>query len=521
MKKIKRITAILLMAATLCGCSNKYTYEDGAYNRTQSYDCAFQTETTTAGDNEFSFEKNQFTEDEKNDVIRHLLANRKQIEHALQGEIEIPNEQLHFYIVNSLNAEEPIIDGNVVFLDRDTWQSDSANVSMLRAMLDSYASIKLHGLMAYVLETPSQPDALVEYVNNHPEVLDFFYGRLNLNYVSEEERTQFLNVINGFSRFLIERNGLKEFWISEISWDDVQDWLKDSGVSVDVTSMGEQELLANLEADYMQNYEICLFDDEIEYSFANCAAYFEDVNEMANLLKKDRYVRMDIERYFKNNGLEEWGPQADVNHIRYDIVYDATGQAGHANASNLDAPLICIPIPRELMMTHEFLHVWLASKEKLPDRYWLEEGLCEYFAHIVYGPERICEGLYNSLDDNSYENGEYAQYYYMKRTGDVSADNFDLRVAYDYYAYKQVVCHEKTDASDAKPSSLGAWSGEGDDLSYVATQSFATYLVDKYGLSTVVQFLEGNATYAETFGESYKALKTEWMDYLKIESNNV
>lgn len=516
-KKIKRITAILLMTAILCGCSSKYTYEEGVYSREQAYEGAFHTETTQVGDNEFSFEKDQFTDDEKNDVIQHLLENRKQIEHALQGEIEIPNEQIHIYIVNSLNAEEPIVDGDVVFLDRNTWQSDSAYAGMLRAMLDSYGSVKLYGLMGYVLETPIQSDALVEYVNKHPEVLDFFCGRLNLNYVSEEERTQFLNVINGFSHYLIERNGLKEFWLSDISWNDVQDWLADSGIPADVTGRTKQELLINLEAEDIPNYEICLVDGEIKYSFANCATYFEDVNEMANLLKKDRYVRMDIEQYFKNNGLENWVPQADVEHIRYDIVYDATGQAGHANTLNLDAPLISIPIPRELMMTHEFLHVWLAGNEKAADRYWLEEGLCEYFAHIVYGPERIREGLYNSLDDTSYENGEYAKYYYMKKPGDVSADNFDLRVAYDYYAYKQVVCHEKTDASDVRPSSLGAWTGEGDDLSYIATQSFATYLVDKYGLSTVVQFLEGKASYVEIFGKSYKALKTEWMNYLAIE----
>ena len=162
-------------------------------------------------------------------------------------------------------------------------------------------------------------------------------------------------------------------------------------------------------------------------------------------------------------------------------------------------------------LEHELMHGFFVDYTDL-NKYWIEEGFCEYVAYILYPDNKLVEGISKMSVDDSYEDGDFKRYLQSKNYD----DNDIVRLYFDYvvnrlYQGKDVSDYPKLKekvATNFGPNEQSKYYGL--ELSYTEAMSFTAYLIDLNGLDGLFDFMSSEKSYEEFYGKSYYILEKEW-----------
>jgi len=310
------------------------------------------------------------------------------------------------------------------------------------------------------------------------------------------------------------------------------DALLDTGKRIEYKTAYLQSL--GVEYEYIQTPEIENFflsmelssDETYEYimTFDNVTYYFKDFSEgppalYNQLLYYNTNALWDMIEYLKDNNLD-----ARLNterHFDYYMTFDVTEPSlTDYNTGNMY-------INDGASTLHEAVH---AMGVYTLNNIWLSEGICNYFSKILCFDDRVTSstmqiplmvaaGRYDAREAEGDIVAICAKKVYdrfMAKGGRLeSADSFDMRLYNDVLAaidfegeYSQSLAAAANSLSEKK------YTGVGGELTYNHATSLVAYLVDTYGIDTVMdayhtQNIEGK------FGKDYADLKEEWLEYLE------
>lgn len=510
------VVCFILLSA--CASGSQADFSEDRYNRESAYGVAFDTIKTERNGITYSFEKSACTEEEAVKYVDQINSDIVTIYNAL-SEIESISLQkkLDIYVVKSLVNHEQIIDGQNIFLDIASITDCSYRSLLLRAMLGMGDCVKIYGLSGYIFNINGDLNYVQDSLSSKRGELDLFIGRTNPSFATKEEIELFRNVAILLSRYVIEKKGLTHFVQSSITTEDIDEWLKyiDVSAAYDKESIEYQQ---KFEGSYRDGYDMVLKYDQTEYAFHDCGEYFTDISEVEDVLLANVKLTESIPLYWKEHNLTSYDFEGDINHILYDIQYNQNAISQTVVQGHEASPVIKILSQRQLTFTHEFMHVCFNCKDS--DRYWMEEGLCEYFAFVEFCPEYMKEGLYQALCDETYQNGKLKEYYEYFNGTITGVDTYNLQTVYNYYIYQLDILHQQPEVQMTNSiGSINGYKGTGDELNYMEAMTFAGYLVHENGIDKIVEFLSGTESYEDFFGSSYENLKSEWLNSISLDLN--
>ncbi|MBQ8488674.1 MAG: hypothetical protein IJ535_02725 [Pseudobutyrivibrio sp.] len=231
--------------------------------------------------------------------------------------------------------------------------------------------------------------------------------------------------------------------------------------------------------------------------------------KMMDLIQAEATTKKNLKKLLEEVSIEKSMYGGDVD----DITYHIENKGGRSYASTNDAGKIEITLNDLTVRTleHELMHGFFAEYSD-PNKYWIEEGFCEYVGYILYPEEQMVEYIKQFAVDDSYDQGDFKHYLQSKKYD----DNGIVKLYYDYVVNR---LYQRKDVSDypklKEKLSINFGANEqsnyyGIDLSYTEAMSFTAYLLDLKDLEGLFDFIYSDKSYEEFFGKSYVELENSW-----------
>lgn len=230
--------------------------------------------------------------------------------------------------------------------------------------------------------------------------------------------------------------------------------------------------------------------------------------KVIELIRIEAEIKDKLKEYLAEAGINKSVYGSDVDNITYHIENKGGRSYAHIENGQIDITLNDYGVRT---LEHELMHGFFQDYEDM-NKYWLEEGFCDYVAYVLYPEEYMVEYIRGFVNDEDYDNGDFKEYYSKKNGNDSNV----VRLYYDYvvdrlYQGKDVSDYPKL--KDKVGVNLGPnTTYTGVDLSYTEAMSFVEYLIDKKSKKELFTFITSDASYEEWWGKSYEELKTEWIN---------
>ena len=171
---------------------------------------------------------------------------------------------------------------------------------------------------------------------------------------------------------------------------------------------------------------------------------------------------------------------------------------------------------------HEAVH---AMGIRAGKHIWLSEGLCDYFGKMLGFNDQITaasiqtlmmteQGYYGATASAEVAKACLARY---KEKGGTYASiaEFNFRLMIDSMAVAELETGTYTTLGDAYQAvNVKESTHTGRELSYAQAASLVAYLIDTYGMETVLD-AQATQNISAAFGKEYEALKSDWLAYLE------
>ena len=206
-----------------------------------------------------------------------------------------------------------------------------------------------------------------------------------------------------------------------------------------------------------------------------------------------------------------------------ELKYNVPLQGG-ASSTNRNTGIMTIN--DTYAMLHEMVHAvsLYSNKEAL----WLSEGMADYLGkglgfddlvdqtHYLY-LFSIEQGMYDSYiaagEPNAIRYQEIHRLYTERGGTFATPDEVDNLLYIDAYAAAEFAMPHAESIGDVYESLNGKpYEGQGGELTYKQAASFTRYLIDRYGIETVLSVLNEYDRMEELFGVSYDTLYAAWRE---------
>ena len=225
-----------------------------------------------------------------------------------------------------------------------------------------------------------------------------------------------------------------------------------------------------------------------------------------DLIQAEAITKENVKGYLAEAGINESMYGGDVDNIIYHLENKGGRSYAHVENGKIDITLNDYGIRT---IKHELVHGFFPDYEDM-NKYWIEEGFCDYVAYVLYPEEYMVEYIKGFANDDEYDNGDFKEYYQNKNGNNSNV----VRLYYDYVVDRLYQGKDVSDYPKLK-NKVGVNLGPdakcvGADLSYTEAMSFVEYLIDKEGQKGLFNFLTSDDSYEDFWGKSYNELKIEW-----------
>lgn len=361
-----------------------------------------------------------------------------------------------------------------------------------------------------------------------PDLTDFFADHANLSWLTlyadsfAVDARKATPVAEAFFRFVADTYGKEALTDISRRVEFKNAYLASLGMDIAYPQLPEvEETLARMTLSSDKDFPYVLTLDNASYYFKNFA--LGTATQYRGMIYQNTVGLESMIAYLK-----ETLPNARLNTdqtFRFYMTFDGTGLS-------FTLPDGRMSINDSYSMLHESLHA-MGIHSQRSEYLWLSEGLCNYFGKLLgfnrqYAAANI--QILSAIAAGAYEdqaqNGDatavfYTRLYhaYTEAGGKVSTvDEPDLILLNDLWAvlersvtgYPFVTIGKAYEMLDGK-----AYNAAGMELTYAEATSLVCYLVETYGLDTVINAYETQDIQG-TFGKSYEELVSLWMESLPV-----
>ena len=347
---------------------------------------------------------------------------------------------------------------------------------------------------------------------------EFFSDRNNMTYLTlydhffTYDKEKSVPVAEALFAFIYNEYGVEALLDSDKRCEYKSAYLKSLGLELEYTNDSEIEVfLASMDFSSNATYKYII-------SFGNVTYYFKDFDvgspaQYHSFLYFSTTGLLKMIEYLKSNNLNE-GLNTERK-FNYYMTFDGSGYSktlysnGNMYINDSSATL------------HEAVHAMGITKN---NNIWLSEGICNYWGSSLGFNDLIASSYIQILTmaKQGYFDGN-AQYVLYKRIYEDyisgggkmdSVDTFDFRLWTDVQARVELDTNTYKTLGDAyKIVEQTDCNAVGNELSYLQATSLVHYLVDIYGIETVLDAYHSQ-NIETAFGKGYEDLKADWFAYL-------
>ena len=347
---------------------------------------------------------------------------------------------------------------------------------------------------------------------------EFFSDRNNMTYLTlydhffTYDKEKSVPVAEALFAFIYNEYGVEALLDSDKRCEYKSAYLKSLGLELEYTNDSEIEVfLASMDFSSNATYKYII-------SFGNVTYYFKDFDvgspaQYHGFLYFSTTGLLEMIEYLKSNNLNE-GLNTERK-FNYYMTFDGSGYSktlysnGNMYINDSSATL------------HEAVHAMGITKN---NNIWLSEGICNYWGSSLGFNDLIASSYIQILTmaKQGYFDGN-AQYVLYKRIYEDyisgggkmdSVDTFDFRLWTDVQARVELDTNTYKTLGDAyKIVEQTDCNAVGNELSYLQATSLVHYLVDIYGIETVLDAYHSQ-NIETAFGKCYEDLKADWFAYL-------
>ncbi|MBO4327120.1 MAG: hypothetical protein J5950_07600 [Clostridia bacterium] len=387
-------------------------------------------------------------------------------------------------------------------------------------------------------ETPEDPFALLRasgeewiayglaaYENGKQaaNLKEFFSDRANLTYLTlydhffTYDKEKAVPVAEALFAFIYNEYGAQAVSDLDKRCDYKSAYLKSLGLDVEYSNPPQVEaFLASMDFSSDATYKYII-------SFDNVTYYFKDFDagtpqQYHGFLYYSTTGLFELIDYLKSNNLSE-GLDTERK-FNYYVTFDRSGYSKTVYSNGN------MYITESYSTLHEAIHAMGITKG---DNIWLSEGICEYFGKSLGFNDQIAAAdiqILTMIKQGYYDeqaNAGNAQYVLYKRIYEdytARGGKMDFADAFDFRLYTDIIAKAELDADiyetlgySYKLINKTDCNAVGSELSYKQATSLVLYLVDTYGIETVLSAYHSQDI-AAAFGKDYEELKSDWLAYL-------
>ena len=472
---------------------------------------SFDMETITTEGNEIHFAQNLFSEKDIRNSVSDIRKVLKVIKKKVPVACNFRYTGFDIYVLENMSGVDikTAAENNIVILTEDDLKQLVYKYWLLEAVSGENDGSRLYGLYGYIFDLQHDDATISNYIKAdvHKEMLDLFYARADSEYVDQEDAAVFRQLLISLADYAISQDGMKQYLSQDMNAD-LHAWLNtEVGIKQEES---ERDDLSQLQYFRDENYKLHITDGQTQYLFHVDKSAISSIDQIADMIKSNRYMRKNGISYVTKQDAEVFSKSNDLEKVTYDIDY----QPGIISETFGENASVAINNPNESTMIHEMTHLLIGKA--VPDKYWVCEGFCEYFAYKFYPAGQTRKILYSMVSgqDRDAESVNVAEYYnaHAEKASDIA--EMDPIIAMNYYTYAFLSKGNDGSAHNMYSIKLGSILGHpnanGSELSYPEAMSFVDYLVKKYSFKTVWDFMYNESDYHSTFGRSYDSLKKEW-----------
>lgn len=529
-KKFSLLLVLLVLSLlTLCSCGSNKTvdpakitsdnFTEGNHPRDEEYAASFQTKSVALDGMNIHFAETIFDETDSPELAKQIAA-----DYAALAELDDSLAQpVDIYLVSETTTGHTVVTTSGLFCTPESVQDGTYRPFLTSCTFNLTPWWQCVGLSRTAFEEPAVSsdelaDRLESYYANaeKPYLLTLSPLYFIEDFADTDTKDLAAQSAQSLTAYILSQNDVKSFLTDENTLDYRSEWLKELGVTVDTERISSPEAVHLSSVPMISDHKAPLIIEEHNFLLNLKSVDWMPTADDASFFVVDFYQSVKkLFSYLKENAPKHYETlqQPDYRQISVIILDD-------------DARSYATPDGREAIVSaqkdalHEFTHCVIPAIDATEKR-WLCEGLTTYlsapFISYEAAPELVDpfanEDEIAKLPQKYLEPIEKIAARYKQVTGHDISEVYQTETP--FYLICQAIGYEATFhpetfkdislpmASMSVDKRVGVSSGYvGNQLSYVQSLVYVQYLVDKYGLDTIIEAEMDNNAYRELFPDA-------------------
>jgi len=525
-KKIKVQNMILTLVIaglsfSFIGCNKKSTEPfdiptSFQEQKSQFYDSDIQDNMTImVGETKhysLTFAKDGFSNDETEGIKVKIAGTLNQI---YKKSKVLPKENIDVYVFPDSKFQGFNSNGNKVFCSNSDLENGDYQYQLVQSYFGIFDPCISLGLTGYINGKEYDSDILKTYFSKEEniELLHLFGPRFMKDWNEKEDYEIAEMTAISLTKFIIQEKGIQE--LTDIDETVKNTWLKEIGSPF--TYRENDIKYDNFQYTQSENH-VKIFTDDARYNIDK-TELFNTAKQVENLVvtqikwKKElkEYLQLHAPKYYNSHDLD-----MTISYI--------LKKRNSSEESNYAVNNVITVLNADGAVFHELGHVFFPLS--LPLANMKGDGIAEYISLILCPYEQRREPysmiiFEDGVHDEYIPYGESVKLYYEGYCKKDNYSNSEINIEYLIDALA-IATLKKEYFSELYPFSKSINDVykiesdiEGNELTYIQSCSFISYLCKGYSFDTVLSYCTTSNTCEEVFQKGYEELKHEWLDYLE------
>lgn len=525
-KRIKVHYIILTLVATglifsFSGCNKKSTepFEiptSFQEQKSQFYDSENQDNMTImVGETKhysLTFAKDGFSNDETEDIKVKIATTLNQI---YKKSKTLPKENIEVYVFPDSKFQGFNSNENKVFCSTSDIENEDYQYKLVQSYFGIFDPCISLGLTGYINDKEYDSNGIKSYFSKEEniELLHLFGPRFMKDWNEKEDYEIAEMTAISLTKFIIQEKGIKQ--LTDIDETVKNAWLKEIGSPF--TYRDNDIKYDNFE--YIQSEDhVKIFTDDARYNIDK-TEFFNTTKQVENLVVSQIKWKKELKEYLQIHAPEYY----NSHDLDMTIPYILKKRNSPEESNNADNNIITV-LNVDDAVFHELGHIFFPSP--LRSGNMKRDGIAEYVS-LILCPYDLRRERYSNiiLEDRNHDEylpyGESVKLYYEGYCKKDNYSNSEINIEYlidalaiatlkkEYFSELYTFSKSINDVYKIESDI------EGNELTYIQSCSFTSYLCNRYSFDTVLNYCTTLKTCKDVFQKDYEELKEEWLDYLE------
>ena len=508
-------------------------FTPGTHARDDAYDAQFDTYDANAGAFMLRINSYAYTKERGEEIFTRVREDYLALTSVFKA-VKKPT----IYVIEVFVGVQAPVAGAEIFCTFDTLSDGSYRTSLIAVLLGTSEPWKIAGAEAYVFGSEDDDSMLKEYYGaaGHMDELSLFAAYFNDDIHSFEGTQKARQTAASFTRFLIDHYGVEAFLTCTFNDGYRNEWLSSIGISSEYSPAYDLACLDNATYTSTNHFPLVISANGKSFLFESGETFtpavimdmfselYRAIDEMLDYVK----VNAPMQYFLVAKNWEQ--------SIRF-YFGDTQSVARYPLYAEPDIEMVYTVRVSDLF--HEVMRILI---DPGPDdsQYWKVEGIAGYFT-ALFDRQQWGRG-YSILTD--FQTGDYftgdnikllhdTLDYYLLKTGIMPGSKQDI----DFPQLVEAMAVVTLTNPSIRPDFIGSnisirehrtgtvgsrnRSANGNNLTYYESALLVGYLIECFGLDTVLEFCQSsNGDFEQYFGKTYSELFPEFFSVFSAIYNN-